>query len=172
MQYADLYQEHARDILRYIRRYVFSSEDAQDLVVEVFLAALESQIPLTLPGNQQRAWLQRVARNKVIDYQRRVTTRPTVGLNEVFNSPFDMDHHSPERVALRSEELDILRSHLATLPELQRTILQLRFGHGLRTKEIALMLNKSDDAIRSMLARSLQFLRRLYIESEEDQLHG
>jgi RNA polymerase sigma factor (sigma-70 family) len=170
--YADLYQQHARDILRFIRRQVFSREDAEDLLVEVFLAALESQVPLTLRADQQRAWLQRVAHNKVIDYQRRAVKRPTVVLNEVLDTPFDIDRDGPEQAALHSEELELLRARLARMPELQRTVLHLRFGRGLPTKEIALLLNKSDEAVRALLVRSLTFLRRFYTTHEEDQVHG
>lgn len=170
--YADLYQQHARDLLRLIRRQVFSHEDAEDLLVEVFLAALESPVPLTLRADGQRAWLQRVAHNKVIDYQRRAVKRPTVVLNDVLDTPFDIAHGSPEQAALHAEELELLRARLARMPELQRTVLHLRFGRGLPTKEIAQMLNKSDEAVRALLVRSLTFLRRFYTTHEEDQVHG
>jgi RNA polymerase sigma factor (sigma-70 family) len=170
--YADLYQQHARDLFRWIRRQVFSREDAEDLLVEVFLAALESQVPLTLRTDEQRAWLQRVAQNKVIDYQRRAVKRPTVVLNEILDTPFDITQSSPEQAALHAEELELLRARLARIPELQRTVLHLRFGRGLPTKEIALLLNKSDEAVRALLVRSLTSLRRLYTPHEEDQVHG
>jgi RNA polymerase sigma factor (sigma-70 family) len=72
----------------------------------------------------------------------------------------------PEYLALRQEAQDILYRKIATLPHLQQEILRLRFAQGLHTKEIALRLNKTDTAIRILLSRTLNQLRRSY-----DQQH-
>lgn len=168
----DLYHKHAHDVLRYIHRYIFSKEEADDVLMEVFLAAIESPTLLQLQGGEQIAWLQRVARNKVIDHQRRVVKRPQVALEEMLDSPFDMDHFTPEKAVVDQEELELCRARLSTLPELQQQVLQLRFGENLRTKEIASKLDKSDSAIRSLLVRSLQFLRDLYSLREEGPTCG
>jgi RNA polymerase sigma factor (sigma-70 family) len=167
-----LYHRHAQDILKYIHRYIFSREDVDDLVVEVFMAAIESQNLLKLGVEEQFAWLQRVARNKVIDYQRRVTKRTVVALEEMLDSPFDTDTLTPERAMVEREEVEMLRANLSTLPELQQQVLQLRFGDGLRTKEIASRLHRSDGAIRSLLLRSLNLLRNLYNTHEEERING
>ena len=167
-----LYQKYAHDILRYIHRYIFSKEDADDVLVEVFLAAIESPTLLKLGLQEQFAWLQRVARNKVVDYQRRVLKYPAVALDEMLDSPFDADPVTPEKALMEQEEVELLRAHLSTLPELQQQVLRLRFGDGLRTKEIASRLHKSDGAIRSLLLRSLNLLRNLYDAHEERQING
>jgi RNA polymerase sigma-70 factor (ECF subfamily) len=167
-----LYQKYAHAILRYIHRYIFSKEDADDLLVEVFLAAIESPTLLKLDIEEQFAWLLRVARNKVVDYQRRVTKYPAVALDEMQDSPFDADPITPEEAVVEREEVELLRIHLSALPELQQQVLRLRFGDGLRTKEIASRLHKSDGAIRSLLLRSLNLLRNLYAAHEERQVNG
>lgn len=166
----NLYQKHARDVLRYIQRYVFSREDADDLLVEVFLAVLENEHVLNLSEGSQLAWLQRVARNKSVDYQRRAIRHPAVTLDEALDSPFEIDTLTPEQVALDQEAIEVLRGRLALLPELQQQVLRLRFADGLRTREIAERLKKSDGAVRSLLLRSLNLLRRLYTH-EEGQAH-
>jgi RNA polymerase sigma factor (sigma-70 family) len=162
----NLYTKHARDVLRYIQRYLFSREDADDLLVEVFLAALENESVLNLNAGSQLAWLLRVARNKIVDYQRRAIRHPAVALDEALDSPFEVDHLTPEQAALDQEDIDILRARLALLPELQQQVLRLRFADGLRTREIAERLKKSDGAIRSLLLRSLNLLRQLYTHEE------
>lgn len=165
-----LYKNHARDVLRYIQRYIFSREDADDLLVEVFLAVLENEHVLLLDEGSQLAWLLRVARNKSVDYQRKALRHPAVALDEALDSPFEVDHLTPEQTALEQEDLSVLRERLALLPELQQQVLRLRFAEGLRTREIAERLKKSDGAIRSLLLRSLNLLRHLYIH-EEGQAH-
>jgi RNA polymerase sigma-70 factor (ECF subfamily) len=93
-----------------------------------------------------------------------------VALDEALDSPFEIDHLTPEQAALDQEALDVLRGRLALLPELQQQVLRLRFADGLRTREIAERLKKSDGAIRSLLLRSLNLLRHLYTH-EEGQTH-
>lgn len=167
-----LYDKHARDILRYVHRYIYSNEDADDILVEVFLAAMESQTLPALKMEEQIAWLQRVARNKVADYQRKVTRYPAVALDEMLDSPYDADLITPEKALVEREDVELLRSHLSLLPELQQQVLQLRFGDGLRTKEIASRLDKSDGAIRSLLLRSLNLLRDLYSTHNKERING
>jgi RNA polymerase sigma-70 factor (ECF subfamily) len=162
-----LYKKHARDVLRYVQQYIFSREDADDLLVEVFLAVLENEHVRNLSEGSQHAWLLRVARNKIVDYQRRAIRHPMLALDEALDSPFGMDYLTPEQVVLDQEMLDALRKQLALLPELQQQVLRLRFADGLRTKEIATRLKKSDGAIRSLLLRALNLLRQLYIHEEE-----
>lgn len=165
-----LYRKHARDVLRYVQQYIFSREDADDLLIEVFLAVLENEHVLNLSEGNQIAWLLRVARNKIVDYQRRAIRHPVIALDEALDSPFEIDYLTPEQVALDQEALDVLRGRLALLPELQQQVLRLRFADGLRTREIAERLEKSDGAIRALLLRTLNLLRQLYIH-EEEQAH-
>jgi RNA polymerase sigma-70 factor (ECF subfamily) len=167
-----LYAKHAHDILRYIHRYIFSREDADDVLVEVFLAAIESSTLFKLSMEEQFAWLLRVARNKVVDYQRKVTRSPALPLNEMLDDLCDADLITPEKALVEQEEVALLRTHLSALPELQQQVLRLRFGDGLRTKEIAARLHKSDGAIRSLLLRSLNLLRNLYNAHEEERING
>jgi RNA polymerase sigma-70 factor (ECF subfamily) len=159
----DLYRRHAHDVLRYISRYIFTKEDADDLLVEVFLAVIENENWRRLQKEEEQlAWLQRVAHNKVVDYQRRVVKRSMVTLDEMLDSSSVTDHLTPEKAVMDREERDLLMARLAELPALQQQVLWLRFEEGLRTKEIALKLHRSDGAIRSLLLRSLNLLRNLY----------
>src|SRR5258708_9886415 len=56
---AALYQRHAPSILTFIRRHIPSREDAEDALLEVFLAALESEKLDALNEGEQLAWLRR-----------------------------------------------------------------------------------------------------------------
>lgn len=159
---AILYERHAHHLLMYISRYVTAQEDADDLVLDVFIAAMENQVWTNWQSEEQLAWLRRIAHNKAIDYQRRLQRRPLIDLEQVSERLFADEERSPEREAMRREEGNVLRKHLIKLPELQQEILHLRFAHGLRTREIALKLGKSDKAIRATLSRTLNLLRNIY----------
>lgn len=164
-----LYEQHASVVLMYLRRHGAKNEDAEDLLLEVFLAAMEHSTLLSMDGGEQRAWLQRVAYNKLIDHQRRVSRQRIVALDEARDMLFDDEDRAPEQVALHNENLTQLRLHLATLSERQQEVLYLRFALGLRSKEIAQMLNKSDDAIRALLSRTINVLRTIYDQKERGE---
>lgn len=166
---ARLYQRCAPVILKYIRRHVSSMEDAEDLLLEVFVAAVENEGLLALSDDEQLAWLRRVAHNKFIDYYRRSQRRPAVSLEEVTEESLvdDDDLSSPEHAAVRQEEHTLLRARLSALPEMQQTVLRLRFANGWRSKEIAEHINKSEGAVRTMLSRSLDLLRNIYASNRE-----
>jgi len=159
---AGLYQQHALSLMTYVRRHVPTREDAEDIVLEVFLAALKQQGLWQWSLEQQRAWLQRVAYYKWIDYHRHALVRSVVPLDEATGQFLADEAQSPEPLALLNEEHALLRQRLGQLPEHYQMILQLHFVNGLRCTEIASHLQKSEGAIRMMLSRALNSLREIY----------
>lgn len=158
-----LYQRHASTIFLAIRRRIFSLEDAEDITLEVFLAAVENEETLaSLSDELQLAWLRRVARNKMVDHYRRSAHRQALALEEITDMLNEDESQEPEPHLLRREEYALLRRRLASLPPQQQEILHLRFAGGLRSREIASLLHKREGTVRSMLARSLNFLRSVY----------
>src|SRR5258708_33853660 len=77
---AALYQEYAPLLFAYLRRQTASLEDAEDLLVEVFLAALERGQLLSVPKGERRRWLFGVAQHKLVDAYRRSARHPVVPL--------------------------------------------------------------------------------------------
>jgi RNA polymerase sigma-70 factor (ECF subfamily) len=65
------YKAHAPAILAYLRLRVATPKDAEDLLLEVFLAALQRLDLLEYRSKRQRAWLCGVAAHKVADHNRR-----------------------------------------------------------------------------------------------------
>ena len=68
-----LYDRIDYPIFRYICRQVANKQDAEDLLVEVFLIAFNNDVLSSLPAERQLVWLMRVTKNKVIDRHRRLT---------------------------------------------------------------------------------------------------
>jgi RNA polymerase sigma factor (sigma-70 family) len=170
-QLAALYERYAPIILTYLRQNRITKEDAEDLLVEVFLAAMESTTLLSLQEGEQLAWLRRVAHNKLIDHLRRGARRPVVGIEDIAEMLYDDEHRMPEQVALQHEDHDWLRARLAMMPTQQQEVLRLRFADGLRSQEIGQRLNKSDSAVRMLLSRAMSFLRTVYGQQEGGNIH-
>ena len=139
---ADLYQRYAPELLLYIRRHIPSQEDAEDVLLEVFIAALENPRLSEMSQQEQLAWLRRVAHNKFVDFYRRSMRHPSISLEDVQQELYDEDDRAPELVALGHEEHALLRTHLASLPKIQQEVLRLRFAEDLRCPEIARSLSE------------------------------
>jgi len=167
-----LYRKYAPGLLTYVRMRITSEEDAEDLVVEVFLAALENAKVAVLSEKAKQLWLWRVTRNKVIDTYRRAKTRQNVTLEYVADGLFEDEMAGPEYAALRQEDYMELYAHLQSLPPLQQQILRMRFGQDLSCREIATTLGKQENVVRVTLSRSLNLLRKIYRRRKEEQEGG
>lgn len=167
--FAELYQRHVYTLLSFIRRYISSREDAEDVLLEVFLAAMERNALVGLNEREQLAWLRRVAHNKSIDVYRRAQRRPAVPLDSTLEMLYEDEERAPEQIALRSEEYARLRSLLVRLPEQQQIVLRMRFTHDLSCPEIARQLNKSEGSVRMLLSRALNHLREIYKQETRER---
>lgn len=160
---AALYQRYAASVFTYLRRRAPAREDAEDLLLEVFLAAFEQQAALlALPEDARLAWLRRVAQHKLIDHYRRSNRRLAVPLDALKERLEEDADLGPEQVALRREEERRVAAAVQRLPALQQEIVRLRFAGGLRCAQIADVLGKREGAVRMALSRALNLLRTLY----------
>lgn len=172
---AALYQRHAHKLFKYIYVSLSHREEAEDILIEVFLAAHKYRELGRLNEQQQFAWLVSVARNKVVDWYRTARTRSASSLEELLpgSQVRAGEASSPEAVALKQEEYALLRHQIARLPAFQQEVLRLRFILEMRHAEIARALDTTVGSVQTALWRSLRSLRKLYqIDSEERREHG
>lgn len=159
-----LYQRYASALLAYLCQQVASRQDAEDLLVEVFMAAHNHAVLPGLSGERQLAWLRRVARNKVIDRYRHAALLTMLPLEQVVET--EDSALTPEQRTIQQENYRRLYSALAQLSPVQQQLIRLRYGNGLRLVAIAEMLERPEGSLRKMLARTLRQLRASYEKSE------
>jgi RNA polymerase sigma factor (sigma-70 family) len=162
-----LFHRHAAAIFAFLCQHCPSREDAEDLLLEVFSAVMEHPKLSSLPAQQQSTLLWTIARNKQISAYRRRKSRPSISMELVLADRFVDTEPTPEHEMERLEEYARLHSTIQMLPPLQQKVLQLRFINGLRSPQIASQIGKSEQAVRSMLSRTLNQLRKLYREGEK-----
>jgi RNA polymerase sigma-70 factor (ECF subfamily) len=165
--YAELYRSYAPALFAYVHQHVSSREDAEDIVLNVFVSVLQNQQFPTFDVQKQAAWLWTITRNKVVDHFRRTNRRPQVSIDWLSEPLYADEKSSPEQVSLEREEYARLASAVRQLPELQQEVLRLRFGHGLNSDEIGSVCEKSGAAVRVLLSRTLRLLRNLYTDQAE-----
>ena len=150
--FGQLYDRYVVRLYRYVYARTGSHQDAEDVTAETFRRAMEH-----LPGYNYRrsssfgAWLFRIAANLLISRHRK--ERPCQSLDPAL-SLADADPN-PEQVALDREMSDTLWAAVATLPIDQRRAVVLRFCHGLRGKEIARAMGRSEGAVKQLLYRAM-----------------
>lgn len=158
---AGLYQCDASRLFAYLSRHLSSLPDAEDLLLDVFLAALEHEDKLkVMREDERRAWLWTVARNKLVNHYKKSQHQQHIPL-EAIASAMDPER-TPEQSMLDHEEDEQLWRFLRKLSPLQKEVLELRFVGGLRCTEIATVLHKREGAIRTMLSRAIRVLREMY----------
>jgi RNA polymerase sigma-70 factor (ECF subfamily) len=160
-----IYERYARVIYRFLNAHLNDFQDAEDILADVFLRVWK-----VLPKYQDRGTpflvlLFRIARNRLIDHYRHVSTkRPSVSLDYV-NIP---DRKSePADILVAKWENAELRRTMQKLREDYRTVLILRFISGLSPDEAAQVMGRSVGAVRVLQHRALASLRELLNASEK-----
>jgi len=106
------------------------------------------------------AWLYRIARNHLIDHVRTLQKRPPGGPDGIEEAAGAADPRA-EDAFTRMLDREMLDVALAVLGEDQRRAVQLGFLEGLSVAETALVMRRSEDAIKKLQARGLANLRRV-----------
>jgi len=144
-----LYERYAPVVFRYVRGLVHDEYEAEDVTQMVFL-----KLMWTLPSFDERqgsftGWLLRVARNLTIDTIRRRRAIPSGDLL-IADRPWD---DAGRRCALA------LQDALAALSEDQRQVLVLRQVVGLRPREIATRLARTEGSVHALHHRARTAVR-------------
>ena len=168
----ELFEQQSEKLFAYLRQHTSSREDAEDMLVETFIAAMAETKFAHLSETAQVSWLWRVARNKAVDAFRKATARRNVPLELAGEKICEDEARDPEQMALRQDEEREIHDLVHTLPELQQELLRLRFGSGLHCGEIAAILGKREDAVRAMLSRTMNSLRQLYAQRSSIAQHS
>jgi RNA polymerase sigma-70 factor (ECF subfamily) len=123
---------------------------------------LESLKGYRFRGVPLSAWVFRIARNYLIDLNRRRQRRPQVSLYEGIPSDEVSPHAAAERAIAQSE----LRLALTKLTEEQRQVIILKFVECMDNASVARVLGRSQRAVKSLQHRALVSLRKI-LSSEE-----
>lgn len=160
----EIYEQYFSPIYNFIRLRVNDREQARDIAADVFLdffIALNKPNP---PRTSLRAWLFRVARNKIYDYYGHKKQISSETLEEWIPAS---QEHNPESQFLHDYTLERTRRVLGMLADDQREVLILRFGQELSLQETADLMDRSVSAVKSLQFRAVDRLRDLLNVKED-----
>jgi RNA polymerase sigma-70 factor (ECF subfamily) len=157
-----LYELFYPKLYNYAYLQLGSVQQAEDLASEVLLRVLESLKGYRFRGVPLSAWVFRIARNYLIDLNRRRQRRPQVSLYEGIPSDEVSPHAAAERAIAQSE----LRLALTKLTEEQRQVIILKFVECMDNASVARVLGRSQGAVKSLQHRALVSLRKILSSQE------
>ncbi len=158
--FTELYNRYLCRLFRFVRSQTPDDATAEDLTAHTFFRALTSAGTFKGDGSY-RAWLFRIAHNTIVTWRQRRTRFPVV-VEEV---PEHTDpSSSPANLVLEREQRALVWGVVSTLAPAQREVLSLRYLEDLSAEEIARVTGRSRGAVRILLHRARNSLRRKFEE--------
>ncbi len=149
-----LVDRHLPGVHRAARRMLGDEAEAEDVAQETMLRLWRTAASLEIGDNGVGPWLRRVASNLAIDRLRaRRRLEVTDDVPEQETRPTQLTGLAEQDVASRVE------TALRDLPDRQRLALTLFHYEGMSQREVAGVLDVSEDALESLLARARRRLR-------------
>lgn len=142
---------HAVDVHRFLVAAV-GPHDADDCFQETFMSALRAY-PRLRPDSDLRAWVLTIAHRKALDHHR-ARARRAFPAGDALPEPA-----TPVQRTAADHDAD-LWARVHDLPPKQRAAVLLRFAGDLTHREIAAVLDCSEDAARRSAHEGLKRLRQ------------
>ena len=170
--FSQIYEKYVGRIFSYIYYRTGNDAEAEDLTERVFMRAYSHIHRYVDRGVPFSAWLYRIAHNLIANWHRDNSRRREVPLEEHYVSPHRSDH--PELLLVDAQELEALMTVIRRLPEERQQLVVLKFVERLSNAEIAVIMGKSEGAIKSLYHRTLLALRDQLSEENraEPELKG
>jgi RNA polymerase sigma-70 factor, ECF subfamily len=149
---AELLLPHLDAAYNLARWLVRNGEDAEDVVQEAFLRAL--QYSSGFRGGNARAWLLTIVRNTSYAWLRKTRAyEPAAQFDEEIHS-IGVGTSNPEQLLLQNADGRVVEQALSELPVRFREILVLRELEGLSYKEIGDVMSVPIGTVMSTLSRA------------------
>lgn len=167
-----LVRRHQEPLINYIHRLINDYHRAEDLAQETFLRIFQNASRYQ-PTASFKSWMYTIATNLSRNEVRNRTRRHTYSLEDLVEEGADIHETSimedtrylPDVLAEKNEQKQLVRKALAQLPENQRLALTLVTYQDLRYEEVAEILGTSEGAVKALIHRARQRMKKLLIKA-------
>lgn len=172
LAFGELFDAYYPVISQYILRRVGEVAPAQDIASAVFLKAWQGLPKYEWRGLPFSAWLYRIAGNEVNSYFRHRKFWP-LSLDALFEevgfelaSDYDIEQEciAYEDELARHQDFVAVQQIILGLHVKYQEVLALRFFEQMPIKEIAAILNKNENTVKSLLKRGTEQVIRNFSE--------
>jgi RNA polymerase sigma-70 factor (ECF subfamily) len=158
--FAEIYTRHHDAIYTYVYYRVNDASLAEDLAGEMFVRMVERIDAFTYRGRPILAWLYTIARNLIVDHQRKQSKADHLPLDQGLVA----GGASPLEKASQNLDRDCLQKSMKHLAQEQQRVILHRLIEGRSNAQVAILLDKTEGAIKSLQHRALAALRRAVLK--------
>lgn len=145
-------------IHRFAYRFLSDMDDASEITQKTFIKAYHKMDTLEEP-RKFSSWIYRVANNLCLDELKRAGRRKSTPLEAWVEQ---VEENGTPATEIESKELcEVLKKALMLLPDEQRAVIILKEYEGLTFREIAEILEQSENTVKSRMYYGLKSLRRI-----------
>ena len=154
------------ELYRLALRITLNHAEAEDVVQETMIKVWNRRDSWQEIENIE-AFCLTICRNLALDKMKRMDNQ-ALALDEEYHDPPDYSHHAnPEEQAIQRNRIELVRRIINQLPEKQRSIMQLREMEGKSYKEIADILNISEEQVKVNIFRARQNIKQRFTQTEK-----
>lgn len=155
------YTLYSPQILKYLIANLPKKEDAEDLLNDVFLDALDG-LPMFQEKSNIKTWLYKIAHNKIMDFYRKRKIKAVLFSQAPFLETLANEIAQPEFQFEKDKIRDRIEKAFLSISSQYQKILQLHYEDKIPVKELAVIFNLSFKATESMLFRARRRFRQAY----------
>jgi len=165
-----LYDLHYRRIFGYVFRRTLNIELTKDIVSETFIKAYQNIHRFQYRNTPFSSWLYRIAGNEINMYfRKRKAWLASLDRLKGFSHAEAADPSTPElemtgaedRLRQNKEFIEV-QANMQKLDFKYQEVIALRFFENKSTKDIAGIINKNENTVRSLLSRGIDKLRKMF----------
>jgi RNA polymerase sigma-70 factor, ECF subfamily len=153
-----LVQAHANTLFRVAHSLLRNRAEAEDAVQDTFVRVLQHTRALA-EVQDMRPWLIRITWNLALDRRRRVRRVPTDQADELFLQSLVTRETPADQALGGAEQARLVLAAIDRLPAAERQALLLSAVEELSTAEVAVVMGKSESAVRALVHRARTRLR-------------
>ena len=154
------------ELYRLALRITLNPAEAEDIVQETMIKVWKKREQWD-DIESIEAFCLTICRNISLDKMRKMENQ-NQSLEEGEHDAPDQSYASnPEEQAMQQDKLKLIRRLINALPEKQRSAMQLRDFEGKSYKEIAQIMDISEEQVKVNIFRARQTIRQKFLETEE-----
>ena len=153
-------------LFRLALRITLNSADAEDIVQETLIKVWKKRESWDEIESIE-AFCYSICRNLALDRTRRAD-KFNESLDETQNTAVDTSYSAnPEERVQKGDRMRLMKELIDHLPEKQRSVIQLRDFEGKSYKEIADIMQMTDEQVKVTLFRARQTIKKKFLETED-----
>ena len=153
-------------LFRLAQRITLNNADAEDIVQETLIKVWKRREHWDEIESIE-AFCFTICRNLALDRTRRAD-KFSESLDETRDTTADTSYSSnPEEQVQQSDRMKLVKELIDHLPEKQRSVIQLRDFEGKSYKEIADIMQMTDEQVKVTLFRARQTIKKKFLETED-----